>query len=337
MECEFCKNILKTLSSLNYHKQNNKNCLSIQSSKNYGVKSSLISCKFCEKKFSTSNINKHISICKKKKNNLEEQTDDENNKMKEYIIKLETENNKMKEYIIKLETENNIYKKDHETVTIMAKQPKTNNNNNNYNLSVYDDNIIKNRFSMAINNIKPSDLYDGQKSIGRFVAPCLKNEDGSKMIYCSDPSRNVFVYKDSHGNINKDIKCKNLASIIEPIATAKVDELLDEDFEKVRKKNRFLEIKKKIISREKDIDNLENHIKGFKENTDSWYNVKNRIFQKHKENELDIIEMENLQRNFNENEYNNECYDDRLSNAADDIKDMTKDSSKFSKTISELV
>lgn len=243
----------------------------------------------------------------------------------------------MKEYIIKLETENNIYKKDHETVTIMAKQPKTNNNNNNYNLSVYDDNIIKNRFSMAINNIKPSDLYDGQKSIGRFVAPCLKNEDGSKMIYCSDPSRNVFVYKDSHGNINKDIKCKNLASIIEPIATAKVDELLDEDFEKVRKKNRFLEIKKKIISREKDIDNLENHIKGFKENTDSWYNVKNRIFQKHKENELDIIEMENLQRNFNENEYNNECYDDRLSNAADDIKDMTKDSSKFSKTISELV
>ena len=315
MECEFCKNILKTLSSLNYHKQNNKNCLSIQSSKNYGVKSSLISCKFCEKKFSTSNINKHISICKKKKNNLEEQTDDENNKMKE----------------------NNIYKKDHETVTIMAKQPKTNNNNNNYNLSVYDDNIIKNRFSMAINNIKPSDLYDGQKSIGRFVAPCLKNEDGSKMIYCSDPSRNVFVYKDSHGNINKDIKCKNLASIIEPIATAKVDELLDEDFEKVRKKNRFLEIKKKIISREKDIDNLENHIKGFKENTDSWYNVKNRIFQKHKETELDIIEMENLQRNFNENEYNNECYDDRLSNAADDIKDMTKDSSKFSKTISELV
>jgi hypothetical protein len=46
--------------------------------------------------------------------------------------------------------------------------------------------------------------------------------------------------------------------------------------------------------------------------------------------------MENLQRNFNENEYN-ECYDDRLSNAADDIKDMTKDASKFSKTISELV
>ena len=30
MECEFCKSILKTISSLNYHKKNNKKCLETQ-------------------------------------------------------------------------------------------------------------------------------------------------------------------------------------------------------------------------------------------------------------------------------------------------------------------
>ena len=43
------------------------------------------------------------------------------------------------------------------------------------------------------------------------------------MITCTDYSRNVFVYKDKNGNINKDIKCKNLADLIEPIASAKAD------------------------------------------------------------------------------------------------------------------
>lgn len=48
----------------------------------------------------------------------------------------------------------------------------------------------------------------------------------SKYIY----ARNVFVYKDKNGNINKDIKCKNLADLIEPIASAKADELIKEDY-----------------------------------------------------------------------------------------------------------
>ena len=144
--------------------------------------------------------------------------------------------NELKEKNIKLESENNIYKKDHETVTSIAKQPKITNNYNN--LSVYNDDVIKDRFTSAMNNIKPSDLYDGQKSIGRFVAPCLQNDDGTKMITCSDFARNVFIVKDEEGNLNKDIKCRNLASIIEPIATAKVDELIKEDNDKRWKENK---------------------------------------------------------------------------------------------------
>ena len=36
MECEFCKTMLKSLSSLNYHKKTNKKCLEIQNNNEEG-------------------------------------------------------------------------------------------------------------------------------------------------------------------------------------------------------------------------------------------------------------------------------------------------------------
>ena len=375
MNCEFCKNKLKTTSSLNYHKKNNKNCLSIQSQINAGkLESALVSCSHCSKIFSISNINKHSSTCKKKKNTIESfqskinklkemniklefeknyiQSDNEKlqseiSKLKEINIKLEFENNYLisdieelqseinelydvKEMNIKLEVENNIYKKDHDTITSIAKQSKI--NTTNYNLSVYDDNIIKNRFTTAISNATPADLYDGQKSIGRFVAPCLQNEDGTKMIACSDFSRNIFITKDCEGNVNKDIKCRNLANLIEPIATAKVDELMKEDNDKRWKFNRILFLKKNIITKEEEIDKLENHILGLKKETQKWYYTKSQILQNENDIKIFMNELEKI-----EEDDAKKYSDDKLVVAADDIKDMKKDSGKFSKTISELV
>jgi chromosome segregation ATPase len=368
MECNFCKSVLKTSSSLNYHKKNNKKCLDVQkniSNNNNNINSILIQCSFCNIQFT--NIKKHLKTCKVKKIKDFENINSSNNQLQLIIDKLESNNNKlkldnkhlelvnellnnekndllndinkskneindMKEYIIKLETENNIYSKDHDTITTIAKQPKT--TNNNYNLSIYDDNIIKDRFSIAINNIKPSDLYDGQKSIGRFVVPCLQNDDGSKMISCTDFARNVFIYKDVNGNINKDIKCKNLANLIEPIATAKVNELMKEDCDKRTKINRFKFLRKHIISRKEEIEKLENHLQGLKKETQQWYYIKSQILQK--ENDIEIFnnELENI--NY-EIEQDNEYCNEKLIIAADDIKEMKTDSSKFSKTISELV
>jgi hypothetical protein len=263
----------------------------------------------------------------------------DNKKINDEKNKLLKEITDMKEYIVKLETENNIYSKDHETLTSIAKQPKTTSTtNNNYNLCIYDDNLIKDRFSIAINNIKPSDLYDGQKSIGRFVAPCLQNDDGSKMFSCTDFSRNVFVYKDTNGNINKDIKCKNLANLIEPIATAKVNELMKEDYDKRSKINRFKFLRKHIITRKEEIEKLENHLLGLKKETQQWYYIKSQILQKENDNERDNEELRNMD---DDNDIyvlkNDEYCDEKLIVAADDIKEMKTDSSKFSKTISELV
>ena len=184
MECNFCKRKLNSISSLNYHKKNNKKCLEIQTEFTDDVTSILVLCEFCNKNFT--NIRQHSVTCKVKQIKtydidskiLLEKIQSDNEKLQEENEKLQEENEKhqkeileMKEYIIKIETENNIYKKDHDTITSIAKQPKitTNNNNNTYNLSVYDDDIIKDRFILAINNANPSDLYGGQKSIGRFV------------------------------------------------------------------------------------------------------------------------------------------------------------------------
>ena len=366
MECNFCKSVLKTSSSLNYHKKNNKKCLDIQKNVSNNINSVLILCSFCNIQFT--NIKKHLKTCKIKKIKDVENINSSNNQLQLIINKLESDNNKlkldnknlelvnellnneknellndinkskneinvMKEYIIKLETENNIYSKDHETITAIAKQPKTT-NNNNYNLCIYDDNIIKDRFSIAINNIKPSDLYDGQKSIGRFVVPCLQNDDGSKMISCTDFARNVFIYKDVNGNINKDIKCKNLANLIEPIATAKVNELIKEDCDKRLKINRFKFLRKHIITRKEEIEKLYNHLQGLKKESQQWYYIKSQILQK--ENDIEIFhnELENINYEIKQDdEYCNE----KLIIAADDIKEMKNDSSKFSKTISELV
>ena len=65
MECNFCKSILKSVSSLNYHIKNNKKCLEIQSKTIGNINSALIECEYCGKTFA--NIKKHINICKEKK------------------------------------------------------------------------------------------------------------------------------------------------------------------------------------------------------------------------------------------------------------------------------
>jgi len=197
-ECNFCKNELSSLSNFNKHQKTNKKCLGIQQKISNNANSSKSFCEFCKKH--VFKIDRHFLSCKMKKQKDSEKLQSDFEKLQSELEKVQMYNEKfqleaekfklshenlqimnakqkkeileMTEYIIKLETENNIFKKDHETITSIAKQPKinTNTNNNTYNLSVYDDNIIKDRFLLALNNAKPSDLYDDQKSIGRFVA-----------------------------------------------------------------------------------------------------------------------------------------------------------------------
>jgi hypothetical protein len=89
MECNFCKNVLKTISSLNYHLKNNKKCLEIQKQTIGIVNSALSVCEHCNNSFSVANINSHISNCKVKKKKDHE-------KLKTDIITLKNQNNILK-------------------------------------------------------------------------------------------------------------------------------------------------------------------------------------------------------------------------------------------------
>jgi len=100
MDCKFCKSILNSVSSLNYHIKNNKKCLEIQSKTIGSVNSALVKCEYCNRTFA--NIKKHIDICKEKKK--ENKKEDKN-----IIVEYEKKIQEHKDYIIKLETEINVY------------------------------------------------------------------------------------------------------------------------------------------------------------------------------------------------------------------------------------
>lgn len=367
MECEFCKCQLSNKYSLKFHKQNNKKCLEIQKkiSSSENINSELKICEFCQKNFNVTNFKKHILNCKAKKDienekridDLEKQISEMNlnhekqiselklkyeKEISELTSKYETQISALTTKNIRLETENKFYEKDHDIIINLAQQPKTTNTNHNNivnNLAVYDNKLITDRFNDILNNIKPDDLYDGQESISRFIAPCLKNDDGKKLYLCSDFSRGVYVRKDENGNIVKDINCRNLADIIEPIATKKAEELLEEDYNKRQKQFRLKKIKRQIQKYNEEIENIKEHMEGYKKNSENWNMYNNKIQIIEKNIEKDLEEKEELEYegvycadsdDMNEN-------DPKLIYGVDDIKLMKKDCSKFSKNLSKII
>jgi hypothetical protein len=178
----------------------------------------------------------------------------------------------------------------------------------------------------------------GQSAVSKIVAPCLTNDDGSKMMKCTDTSRGVFVIKDKNGNINKDIKCRNLVSVIEPLATKKVDEIVNLDQEKKYKSRHLYNLKKDIIKRKEEIENLKDTLCGFKKNSFEWHQLNNRIIEEEQKidddyEQINIYEEEGVLAS-NEDDY---YIDTKLMNGALNIKEMKVDSSKFSNSLAQII
>jgi hypothetical protein len=223
VKCEFCNKSFKTASILKNHKQSAKYCLKIQKEKNpEEVKENFKKCEFCLKDFAYNVIKRHIEKCKTK---IEKNDSYHLDKIKE----LEKENFLLKELVQELSNrlselkgELNVYKKEHECLIDIAKQPKTtssyitNNNNKILNItSTLDFNDTDKIKEVIENNYTIEYMLDGQKGFAKFaVENLLKDEEGNLKYICTDPSRQIFKYKDTLGDLQRDVEAKKLTNYL---------------------------------------------------------------------------------------------------------------------------
>jgi hypothetical protein len=366
--CEFCKKNFQTVSSLNLHKKSAKYCLKIQNSlqnKNY-------ICKFCDCNLKSKQaLEYHENICRSKNNNiileLEEKIEDiqkENNikikDLEDKIKKLETNLLEKDLHITRIETLLEVYQEDHSelkninknnsnAILDIAKQPKTTNNNIINNLAIYDINKITEKFVSNLDSITKEDIINGQRGIADKILPYLYDENGKKMVTCTDRARLVFTKIDAYNNKSKDIELKELASVIKPFAIKRADEIVNRQNE-IREKTYNIEtLKKQIKDYHNYIDQYYKQIENSSskkcsqeylkkieelENAIIDLNMKLEILEIDKKDEVTDLEI-------NENNKNTlvleilENDTERLLDGHTEIKQLDIDSTKFARQVSK--
>jgi len=242
MECNFCNKMFSSRSSLNAHQKTTKYCLKLQGK----IEKNNFKCEFCNKSFTTKQYlsihgelcNKEIrQIIKEKEKEFEEKLKEKEKEFEEKLKEKEKEfeeklkvkeiehelKQKVKEIEHELKQKNAelkgqliSLKEDHETLKEIAKQPKNSTTNNTLNItsSIDFDNIEKIK-DVIRNDFNINYAINGQKGIARFVKDkLLKDENGNLLYICTDPSRQIFKYKDNKGEIRKDVEAKKLTEYI---------------------------------------------------------------------------------------------------------------------------
>jgi hypothetical protein len=234
-KCKYCEKILSTKRNLEIHM---KKCEIIEEKEEF-------KCKYCEKILSTKrNLDGHLTLCDIKKDKelkkLKEQLESKDNKIEilkkelkekdkltiklkiynenyqkqkeEYKEQLEKQEEKYEEQIKDLQDKlENLASKAIERPTTIVSNTTTN-NNLNIATSMDFDNIdhIKN---LIDNSLTINHVVDGQKGLANFVRETmLLDDNGISKYVCTDPSRHIFKYKDTNGEIKKDVEAKKLTS-----------------------------------------------------------------------------------------------------------------------------
>ena len=231
MECEFCKKSLSSSSALKYHQKSAKYCLIIQGN----TETSNFTCEYCDKKFNTKHhLVTHYNSCKeKKKNQLKKEEEnikninsslqDEITSLKSQIKKLKEKYkkdiNKLKEEICRMEGKLQVHENNQDCLYDIAKQSKiTNTNINNKILSIqssFDFNNTEHVKQLIEEKYDKNYLFQGQKGVAQFAVDYILKDDNGQLKYiCTDPSRQIFKYKDSEGFIKKDVEAKKLTGFL---------------------------------------------------------------------------------------------------------------------------
>ena len=224
MECEFCNKILSTVYSLKTHQKTVKSCLQKQGK----INQINFECEFCLKNFtSKDNLNTHYKICKEKIKDsvVEEELDKIKEEHRQELDKIKEEH---RQEIDKLKEENNLLKgklsileNNQNCIYDIAKQPKianSNTNNNNKILSInshMDFNNTEHVKKIIEEKYDTKYLFQGQKGVAQFAVDYILKDDNGELRYvCTDPSRQIFKYKDSEGCIKKDVEAKKLTGFL---------------------------------------------------------------------------------------------------------------------------
>ena len=208
MECEYCNQILKTSGALKKHQNTAKYCLIMQnksaSEEHY--------CKFCGSSFTVKfTLDNHLKTCKSNSPDIQILRKELEVTKKDLVVALQT--------IEELRNEVEDYK---EKMFLLASKPtnhinnicntKTTNKTQNLLVSDWRPEIIEEKVK---DNFKLEHVEEGLVGVARFTSQYITNSDAeSKSYHCTDRNRDVFIYKDIDGVVQKDIKARKLKKAI---------------------------------------------------------------------------------------------------------------------------
>ena len=245
-KCSICEKKLCTKQYLEIH---SRKC-GIKETKEKDI----FKCEYCDKILSTKqNLTNHLSVCLEKKdkelNELKNRIDSElkehtqkelkdlrelreeifekdkimikiNTQLENYKEQLEKQEENYKEQLEKQEEQIKYLQEKLDKIANKAIDRPTNvtNTTNNNNLNIMSSLDFNNfdRIKDAIENkFTVNHVVDGQKGLAKFmVDTILTDEEGNLLYVCTDASRNIFKYKNTDGEINKDVEAKKLIAFM---------------------------------------------------------------------------------------------------------------------------
>ena len=209
-----CNNCGKNMSSKQNLESHQKRC------KINNKEKEVYQCQHCDKILSSKqNLIHHLTVCLEKKDKeLKELKSQKeladkfiiNSKLENYKEQLEKKEQQIKDLQDKLDK---IANKAIERPTTVVSNTTTNNNLNI--MSSLDFNNLDKIKDAIENRLNVNHVVDGQKGLAKFmVDTILTDEDGNLLYVCTDASRNMFKYKNSDGEINKDVEAKKLIAFM---------------------------------------------------------------------------------------------------------------------------
>ena len=276
MECNFCKKILSSLSSLNNHKATAKYCLQIQN-KDITEK---FKCIYCHKNFTSKNtLQLHAKGCIDL--NVTMQTKDKDiiiAKQQSVIEQLKKQEDAHKEQLQKRDDQISELQKIIERMgTTAISKPSSTTTNNTKILLMAPLDLSQERINNIVSNkLNDNHIVDGIAGIAKFVKDeIITSGDGELLYNCVDSSRQMFKYKNEKGELIKDKNANKLIGAIQPVLKEKTNDMYfeygtkidnyvsdDEDKENTfTKKDKYSFLKDTALKIHEDISDMHQNTK----------------------------------------------------------------------------